>query len=83
MAQGTRAVDEWETEMQLKPMRIGAIRFYTECLCEEDLQFTGVENFADLDRFQEAIRQSVELSGDSSVAVIPEGPYVVPFCRNK
>jgi nickel-dependent lactate racemase len=75
------AVDEWETEMQLKPMRIGSVRFYTGCLCGEDLQLTGVESFADLDRFHEAISQSVERSGDLSVAVIPEGPYVVPFCR--
>ncbi|MBI4966151.1 MAG: nickel-dependent lactate racemase [Desulfomonile tiedjei] len=80
---GNAAVDEWQTEMQLKPMRIGAIRFYAECLCEEDLKLTGVESFADLDRFQEAIRKSVERSGDTSVAVIPEGPYVVPFCRHE
>ena len=72
------AVDEWQTEMQLKPMRIGAIRCYTQCLCAEDLQLTGVESFSELDRFHEAIRQSVERSGDLSVAIIPEGPYVVP-----
>jgi len=80
---GNAAVDEWQTEMQLKPMRIGAIRLYTQCLCEADLQLTGVESFTDLDRFHEAIRQSVERSGDSSVAVIPEGPYVVPSCRDR
>ena len=72
------AVDEWQTEMQLKPMRIGTIRCYTNCLCAEDLQLTGVESFSELDRFHEAIRQSVERSGDLSLAVIPEGPYVVP-----
>ncbi len=72
------AVDEWQTEMQLKPMRIGTIRCYAQRLCATDLQLTGVETFSGLDRFQEAIRQSVERSGDLSVAVIPEGPYVVP-----
>jgi len=72
------AVDEWQTEMQLKPMRIGTINCYTQCLCAEDLRLTGVESFADLNRFHQAIRQSVERSGDLSVAVIPEGPYVVP-----
>jgi len=72
------AVDEWQTEMQLKPMRIGTINCYTQCLCAEDLQLTGVESFADLNRFHQAIQQSVERSGDLSVAVIPEGPYVVP-----
>jgi nickel-dependent lactate racemase len=72
------AVDEWQTEMQLKPMRIGTINCYTQCLCSEDLRLTGVESFADLNRFHQAIQQSVERSGDLSVAVIPEGPYVVP-----
>jgi len=72
------AVDEWQTEMQLKPMRIGKVNCYTQCLCAEDLRLTGVESFADLNRFHQAIQQSVERSGDLSVAVIPEGPYVVP-----
>jgi lactate racemase len=72
------AVDEWQTEMQLKPMRIGTISCYTHCLCAEDLQLTGVESFSNLERFQQAIRQSVEQSDDLSVAVIPEGPYVAP-----
>jgi nickel-dependent lactate racemase len=77
------AVDEWQTEMQLKPMRIGTIRCYTQCLCAEDLQLTGVESFSELDGFHEAIRQSVEGSGDLSVAIIPEGPYVVPCSPNE
>ncbi len=72
------AVDEWQTEMQLKPMRIGKINCYAQCLCGEDLQLTGVESFSDLNLFHQAIQQSVERSGDLSVAVIPEGPYVVP-----
>jgi nickel-dependent lactate racemase len=72
------AVDEWQTEMQLKPMRIGTINCYTQCLCVEDMQLTGVKSFTDLNQFHQAIKQSVERSGDLSVAVIPEGPYVVP-----
>jgi nickel-dependent lactate racemase len=72
------AVDEWETEMQLKAMRIGTIRFYSSSLCPGDMELTGVESFSELGRFSDAIRQSVERSGDLSVAVIPEGPYVVP-----
>ncbi len=76
---GNAAVDEWQTEMQLKPMRMGTIRCYTQGLKEEDLHLTGVETLTDLDRFHQAIRQSVERSADRSVAVIPEGPYVVPL----
>jgi lactate racemase len=80
---GNAAVDEWQTEMQLKPMRIGTIRLYTRGLGTADLDLTGVENFVNLDHFHEAIRQSVERSGDAAVAVIPEGPYVVPVSRNQ
>jgi lactate racemase len=76
---GNAAVDEWQTEMQLKPMRTGTIRFYTQALGKQDLELTGVESFTDLDRFHQAIGRSVERSADSAVAVIPEGPYVVPI----
>jgi nickel-dependent lactate racemase len=73
------AADEWETEMQLKPMRKGTIRLYTQGLGRQDLALTGVESFTDLDQFHQAIHKSVRRSDDSAVAVIPEGPYVVPI----
>ncbi|MEM7426656.1 MAG: nickel-dependent lactate racemase [Pseudomonadota bacterium] len=68
-------VDEWQTEMQLKPMRVGRIQLYTENLSDEDFAVTGVERIADL---TEAIAESIAIHNDSAVAVIPEGPYVVP-----
>ncbi len=77
------AIDEWQTEMQLKPMRIGTIRLYTQGMGGQDLSLTGVETFTNLDRFNEAIRRSVEQSEDSAVAVIPEGPYVVPLFQDR
>ncbi len=73
------AIDEWQTEMQLKPMRIGAISLYTQGLNKQDLDLTGVKTFVDQDLFVEAIRHSVERSTDKCVAIIPEGPYVSPF----
>ncbi len=78
---GNAAVDEWQTEMQLKPMRVGTIRLYTRGLEQQDLALTGVETFTDLDLFHQAIHQSVHRSADSAVAVIPEGPYVVPILQ--
>lgn len=78
---GNAGVDEWQTEMQLKPMRIGTVRLYTQGLVQRDLALTGVETFTDLGVFTEAIRRSVERSEDRAVAVIPEGPYVVPLHR--
>jgi nickel-dependent lactate racemase len=68
-------VDEWQTEMQLKPMRLGRIRLYTTGLDEEEKRITGVETIASLD---DAVAESIVRHGDPAVAVIPEGPYVVP-----
>jgi nickel-dependent lactate racemase len=69
-------VDEWQTEMQLKPMRIGRVQLYTSGLSPEERQVTGVEVIGSVDR---AIEESLARSGDDEIAVIPEGPYVVPF----
>jgi lactate racemase len=71
-------VDEWQTEMQLKPMRVGRISLYTSGLSDEERALTGVETVADLD---ETIARSIALADDPWVAVIPEGPYVVPYFR--
>lgn len=69
-------IDEWQTEMQLKPMRIGTIQLYAEGLPDADHAITGVERITDLPA---AIAASLERHGDPALAVIPEGPYVVPF----
>ena len=69
------AMDEWETEMQLKPMRLGKIVLFTEGMTEEERQITGVEL---ADSMDEAVAASIARSGDPVVAVVPEGPYVIP-----
>ncbi len=71
-------VDEWQTEMQLKPMRLGRIQLYATGLSDEECRITGVEM---VDSVSTAIRTSIERHGDPAIAVIPEGPYVVPYCR--
>jgi hypothetical protein len=71
-------IDEWQTEMQLKPMRIGSIYLYSGALSENDWALTGVNRAPDLDA---CIAASVARSGDNSIAVIPEGPYVIPVLR--
>jgi nickel-dependent lactate racemase len=68
-------IDEWQTEMQLKPMRIGNIVLYTTGLNEEERRITGVEL---ADSVEKAVADSVLRHGDRAVAVIPEGPYVIP-----
>lgn len=68
-------IDEWQTEMQLKPMAKGRILLHAPGLSAPDLAVTGVEIIDDVAR---AIVDSVARSGDPAVAFIPEGPYVVP-----
>ena len=64
-----------QTEMLLKPMRIGQIQLYTTGLNSEDLRITGVEPVQSVDQ---AIADSIGRHDDPAIAIIPEGPYVVP-----
>ena len=68
-------VDEWQTEMQLKPMRAGHVQLYTAGLDIEERELTGVET---IDSVEAALAAAVARVGDRSIAVLPEGPYVVP-----
>ena len=70
-------IDEWQTEMQLKPMRLGRVMLHTTGLDAEERRITGVELIEDVEA---AIEDSIRRSGDPHVAFIPEGPYVVPMC---
>jgi len=71
-------VDEWQTEMQLKPMRAGSIVLYSDGLSDADHALTGVERTRSV---EDAIARSIDAHADPEIAVIPEGPYVVPFAR--
>jgi len=72
-------IDEWQTEMQLKPMRLGHVQLYTTGLSAEERRITGMEI---IDSVDQAIARSVHHAGDNEIAIIPEGPYVVPFYAN-
>jgi len=68
-------VDEWQTQMQVKPMRRAAVHLYTRGLAPADRALTGVHL---VDSVEAAVAASVRASGDRAVAVIPEGPYLLP-----
>jgi nickel-dependent lactate racemase len=68
-------VDEWETEMQLKAMRAGRVQLYTTGLSDEERRLTGVDMIADVGR---AVADALAHAKDDDVAIVPEGPYVVP-----
>jgi len=68
-------IDEWQTQMQLKPMRVGRVRLYTDGLDAVGTGLTGVERVHDLSA---AVADSMARQRDPHVAFVPEGPYVVP-----
>ena len=72
-------IDEWQTQMQLKPLRIGRVQLYSSGLSADERRITGVEM---IDSIDQAVEQSLLRSGDPALAVIPEGPYVIPFCSS-
>lgn len=72
-------IDEWQTEMLVKALRVGRIKLFTTGLDQEDLKDICVEPVASV---EEAVLESVRIHGDNHVAVVPEGPYVIPICRN-
>ena len=57
-------------------MRIGSIVLYADGLSDADHAVTGVER---CDSVADAIAASIAHHQDPDIAVIPEGPYVVPF----
>ena len=68
-------IDEWQTQMQTKPMLAGRVKLYCG-LDQAARQMTGVEIIDDVPA---AVAESLARHGDAALAVIPEGPYVVPF----
>jgi len=73
-------VDEWETEMLLKASRIGTVQLYTTGLSEKALKDVFVEPVSSV---EEAVAVSVKIHGDPEIAVVPEGPYVIPLFDGK
>lgn len=71
------SIDEWESVMQTKAMRSARIHLFSECLSPDEKALTGVENIGVLTK---EIVECVRRKRDKRVAVVPEGPYVIPTC---
>jgi nickel-dependent lactate racemase len=71
-------IDEWQTEMQLKAMRAGTVRLFSDGLSTKDHALTGVEIVKNLEA---AVIHSAQKH--KTLAVIPEGPYVMPFVEGE
>ena len=68
-------IDEWQTQMQTKAMAVGKVKLVTDGLGPDDLALTGVEPSTSID---EAVRESLAAHQTNELAIVPEGPYVVP-----
>ena len=71
-------IDEWQTEMQMRSMRVGKIKLFAPALKKDDRILTGVDVIEDI---TESIAESINIHDSPEIAVIPEGPYVIPFSR--
>ena len=69
------AIDEWQTEMEIKSLKKGNIFLFSEGLSEEDKLYTGVNIINNLTK---AIDESIKRHNNNNLAIIPEGPYVIP-----
>lgn len=74
-SKGAADIDEWQTEMQARALKHCTVTLVTEGLSRDELQLTATRTEASLEA---AIAGCVERHQDRSIAVIPEGPYVVP-----
>lgn len=73
------AIDEWQTQMQTKVMNVGNVYLYTTGLDTTERSLTGVQIIDDLNEFiSSRVERNYRELGESSLAIIPEGPYVVP-----
>ncbi|MDX1431330.1 MAG: nickel-dependent lactate racemase [Gammaproteobacteria bacterium] len=68
-------IDEWQTQMQAKPQERLRITLYSSGLGEAERALTGVTM---TDSVEAAVAESLARHGDRRIAVVPEGPYVIP-----
>jgi nickel-dependent lactate racemase len=75
IARNHARIDEWQTQMLVKALRRAGVRLYTTGLRPSDLADIFVDPVAAVEK---AVLESVNAHRDPCVAVVPEGPYVVP-----
>lgn len=68
------AIDAWQTQKLLETLKKGNVFLYTRGLKKEEINLTGVNIIDDL---QKPLWASA--GRHKKLAVIPEGPYVLPF----
>jgi nickel-dependent lactate racemase len=78
VARNHARIDEWQTQMLVKALRRGVVQLYTTGLQPSDLADTFVDPAVSVEK---AVLASVNTHQDPCVAVVPEGPYVIPVYK--
>lgn len=76
LAKNHAEIDEWQSAMILDPLIKGSIHLYTKGLDKFEKKITGVNIINDP---AVAISKSISKHKNNNIAIIPEGPYVVPI----
>ncbi len=72
-------IDAWQTQMLLRTLSVGNVSLYSDGIKGADRQLTGVQM---IESIEESLSESLSRSGDRQIALIPEGPYVIPIYKN-
>jgi nickel-dependent lactate racemase len=70
--------DAWQTQMLLRTLAVGNVLLFSEGLCGADRELTCVSMIENIER---ALEEILSDSADKELAIIPEGPYVIPVYR--
>ncbi len=68
-------IDGWQTHMLLRTLAVGNVSLFSEGLKGDERELTGVQM---VESIEDAIAENISKTGDKSIAIIPEGPYVIP-----
>jgi nickel-dependent lactate racemase len=73
-------IDQWEVEMLAKVLRrVSSVFLYSPGISREDLSVTLAQGIASLEEGLHEAR--ARLGENATVAVMPEGPYLIPFVK--
>ncbi len=72
-------IDAWQTQMLTKAMQARRVHLFST-LAPSLHALTGVNISRDIN---ETVRRCIDASGDPAIAIIPEGPYVIPYLQGK
>lgn len=68
-------IDEWSTELLARTLRQAHIMLYSEGLSQTQFELTGTQRISSIEY---GLKLALQDQARREIAVIPEGPYVVP-----